>query len=228
MSPAFALEKAMQNHNQQKKITHHHLTKHRHRSVYHKKNLKKALPINVSKITNDDVTQLTDLANQGSNFNEQNSPNVFNPDSLQIDDWYSQKIQSLIQYATSLAGTPYRFAGGSPETGFDCSGYVSYVYKHELGIDLPHSASAISRIGSEISKAELKPGDLVLFKTLRRTFSHIGIYLGNHHFIHASSTKTGIVEISDMQDYYWARKFVGARRLKLIPTIQIANIENYG
>lgn len=125
----------------------------------------------------------------------------------------NEKIQSLLDYAMSLEGVSYRFGGESPQTGFDCSGYVQHVFEHEFGILLPHNAAAISRTSNKISKAELRPGDLVLFNTLGRTFSHIGIYLGNHRFIHANSRKTGVIEVANLQSRYWAKRFTAARRL---------------
>jgi cell wall-associated NlpC family hydrolase len=122
---------------------------------------------------------------------------------------------SLIDYALSLVGVNYKYGGLSPETGMDCSGFVSYVFLHAVGLELPHNAFAISREGRKISRNELKPGDLVFFHTLRRAFSHVGIYLGDNLFVHSASSKTGQVEISDMQDSYWSKRFNGARRLAL-------------
>ena len=122
-------------------------------------------------------------------------------------------VQKLLNYAVGLTGINYKFGGKSPETGFDCSGYVRYVFKQVGGMSLPHNALAISKVGEKISNNELRPGDLVFFTTLRRTISHVGIYLGNNQFIHASSTRTGVVEISDLRDSYWARTFDGARRV---------------
>ena len=119
----------------------------------------------------------------------------------------------VILYALSLTGTPYRYGGRDTERGFDCSGFVGHVFREVAGIDLPRSAEAIARLGRKIGLEELKPGDLVFFNTLRRAFSHVGIYLGNQQFIHASSSKTGDVMISSLREAYWARRFDGARRL---------------
>jgi cell wall-associated NlpC family hydrolase len=119
----------------------------------------------------------------------------------------------LIKYALSLIGVNYKYGGLSPETGMDCSGFVSHVFMHAAGLALPHNALAISLAGEKVSRNELKPGDLVFFNTLRKAFSHVGIYLGNNRFIHSSSSKTGQVEISDMTEDYWAKRFNGARRL---------------
>jgi cell wall-associated NlpC family hydrolase len=124
------------------------------------------------------------------------------------------KTQQLVDYAKRFLGTSYRFGGYSPATGFDCSGYVSYVYGHVAGIELPHSASAISRIGARVPRANLRPGDLVFFgHRFRRAVGHVGIYMGNNRFIHASSSRTGYVEISDLRERYWTRTFEGGRRL---------------
>lgn len=156
----------------------------------------------------DNQTKINDVITV-SNINSENE--------IQMSDASNERMQSFLNYVTSFVGAPYRYSGTSPETGFDCSGYVQYVYKHQFGVELPHNAAAISHYGDIIAKTNLRPGDLVLFKTLRRTLSHIGIYLGGHRFIHASSTRTGIVEISDLRENYWSRKFAGARRLQWGP-----------
>lgn len=122
-------------------------------------------------------------------------------------------IQELLLYALSLNGTHYKFGGRSTEGGFDCSGFVSHVFNKAAGVVLPHNTKAISNNGERVSKSELRPGDLVFFNTLRRAFSHVGIYLGDNRFIHASSSASGDVMISDMSENYWASRFNGARRL---------------
>ncbi len=121
----------------------------------------------------------------------------------------------LTLYALSLNGTAYRYGGNDPDSGLDCSGFVGHVFREVAGLDLPRSAQAISRLGRKIGIEELKPGDLVFFNTLRRAFSHVGIYLGNQQFIHASSSKTGDVMISSLREAYWAKRFDGARRIDL-------------
>lgn len=123
-------------------------------------------------------------------------------------------IPDVIMYALSMVGVNYKWGGQTPETGLDCSGFVSHVFSHAAGVALPHNAYAISRIGMKIHPLELQPGDLVFYKTLRKTFSHVGIYLGENRFVHASST-AGDIMISNMRDRYWARHFNGARRLQL-------------
>lgn len=130
-------------------------------------------------------------------------------------------MQNLLQFALKQNGVPYRRGGASPETGFDCSGFVRYVFDQAEGVTLPHSAMDISQIGERIKLAGLHPGDLVFFHLMRHSVSHVGIYLGNNRFIHAASKRTGSVVISNLTGY-WARHFKLARRLDL-PDVQSSN-----
>ncbi|OHC63632.1 MAG: hypothetical protein A2045_07925 [Rhodocyclales bacterium GWA2_65_20] len=114
--------------------------------------------------------------------------------------------------ALDLIGIRYRRGGTSPETGFDCSGFVGHVFKEGLGLYLPHSARQISAAGEAVAKSELQPGDLVFFNTMRRAFSHVGIYLGDNKFVHAPRTG-GTVRVEDMSESYWRKRFNGARRI---------------
>ena len=124
-----------------------------------------------------------------------------------------QRAREVLVNALSLTGIRYKYGGNSPETGFDCSGFVRYVFKQATSLTLPHSALAISQIGKTVPKNELQPGDLVFFNTLKATFSHVGIYLGNNRFIHSPS-KGGQVRVENMQDGYWAKHFNGAQRIE--------------
>ncbi len=121
--------------------------------------------------------------------------------------------QEIPLYALSLIGTPYKYGGNHPETGMDCSGFVSHVYRQIAGLQLPRNSQEISRHGAALEPFELQPGDLVFFNTLGRPFSHVGVYLGESRFIHASSSQTRTVMVSDMNQPYWSRRFDGARRL---------------
>ena len=118
----------------------------------------------------------------------------------------------LVANALGLIGVNYRRGGNTPDTGFDCSGMVRYVFQNALGLDLPRRAVEISRFGAKIDRNDLKPGDLVFYNTLRSTFSHVGIYLGGNRFIHAPS-RGSTVRIDDMTQSYWAARFSGARRV---------------
>jgi cell wall-associated NlpC family hydrolase len=118
----------------------------------------------------------------------------------------------VVVQALSLLGTPYRYGGTSPETGFDCSGLVWHVYSSALKKDLPRRSEDMGTVGRPVSRAELQPGDLLFFNTLRRSFSHVAIYIGAGRFVHAP-TKNGRVRIEGLGDPYWAKRFDGARRL---------------
>lgn len=120
-------------------------------------------------------------------------------------------VESTLDKALSLLGIRYRWGGNNPESGFDCSGFVSHVFREGLGLDLPRSAKAMSLAGEVVAKDELQPGDLVFFNTMRRAFSHVGIYLGDNRFVHAPR-RGGRVRIEDMNGRYWTKRFNGARR----------------
>lgn len=128
-------------------------------------------------------------------------------------------VAEVPMLAVSLVGSPYRFGGASPDTGFDCSGLVNYVFGQAAGIRLPRDSAAISQIAPPIDPQQLQPGDLVFFNTLDRAFSHVGIYLGENRFVHASSSRSGQVMVSDMQSNYWRSRFDGARRLTVAPRV---------
>jgi cell wall-associated NlpC family hydrolase len=115
-------------------------------------------------------------------------------------------------FAVSLVGAPYRNGGASPDAGFDCSGLVWYVYRQTAGLALPRSADGMGRASRPVAPDDMQPGDLVFYNTLGRTFSHVGIYIGEQRFVHAPSSG-GAVEIVSMQNTYWARRFSGARRV---------------
>jgi cell wall-associated NlpC family hydrolase len=124
----------------------------------------------------------------------------------------TQGVNDTLQKALDLIGIRYRRGGTSPTTGFDCSGFVKHVFAEGLGLVLPHSARAMAQSGDVVDKAELQPGDLVFFRTVRRAISHVGIYLGDHQFIHAPATG-GEVRVEDMRENYWVKHYAGARRM---------------
>ena len=114
--------------------------------------------------------------------------------------------------ALDLVGIRYRRGGTLPETGFDCSGFVGYVFREGIGLILPRTSREISRSGEVVKRSELQPGDLVFFNTMRRTFSHVGIYLGDNYFVHAPASG-GEVRVENMNAAYWGKRFNGARRI---------------
>lgn len=118
----------------------------------------------------------------------------------------------VVLRALSLLGVKYRFGGNTPESGLDCSGLVRLVFQDTIGAVLPRRSEEISRVGGTIGASELQPGDLVFFNTLRRAFSHVGIYIGNNQFVHAPSTG-GLIRVERLDGSYWAGRFDGARRL---------------
>ena len=125
---------------------------------------------------------------------------------------FTDRATSLAIEAMSLIGIHYRRGGTSPENGLDCSGLVRYVFKQSNNIDLPRTSAEMSRVGEQVDKKDLQPGDLVFFNTMRRTFSHVGIYLGDNKFIHAP-TPGSAVRIESMDLSYWKARFTGARRV---------------
>ena len=124
----------------------------------------------------------------------------------------SESATELAFMALSLLGTPYAYGGSSPDTGFDCSGFVAYVYARALEVSVPRRTSDLARAGIPIARGDLRPGDLVFHNTLGWPFSHVGIYLGEMRFVHAPSTG-GAVRVADMGLDYWTRRFDGARRI---------------
>ena len=120
--------------------------------------------------------------------------------------------RELVVRALSLLGVDYKFGGNTPETGLDCSGLVRYVFHEAAGLILPRRAEEISQAGETIGREQLVPGDLVFFNTLRRSFSHVGIYIGGGRFVHAPS-RGGEVRIESLSASYWQRRFNGARRM---------------
>ena len=129
----------------------------------------------------------------------------------------------LVMSAMNFLGVRYRRGGNSVDQGFDCSGFTRYVFENSLGLVLPRRADQQAKDSSlqSVKPAELKPGDLVFFNTMRRAFSHVGIYVGEGKFIHAPRTG-GEVRIEDMRQAYWAKLFNGARRPELPSTPQPA------
>ncbi|MDB5922748.1 MAG: peptidase [Betaproteobacteria bacterium] len=123
---------------------------------------------------------------------------------------FPSRARELALHALSQIGTRYHYGGSTPDEGFDCSGLVQYVYGR-AGILVPRTTEALSALGVPVTANELEPGDLVFFDTLRRPFSHVGIYIGDQRFIHAP-TSGGVVQLVNMRERYWQSRFDGARR----------------
>jgi cell wall-associated NlpC family hydrolase len=121
-------------------------------------------------------------------------------------------ISDLLLKGLELVGVNYRRGGNDPDAGLDCSGLVRIVFQDALGVGLPRTAKEMSAIGEKIERAQLQPGDLVFFNTMRRAFSHVGIYLGDDKFLHAPRPGAE-VRVDDLRGNYWTHRFDGARRI---------------
>lgn len=125
---------------------------------------------------------------------------------------HSVHKSELVSNAHLLLGTPYRYGGNRPSTGFDCSGFVQYAHA-TVGIDLPRTSRKQYRMGKQIKKRNLRTGDLVFFRIdTKKTISHVGIYIGNNKFIHAPSSGKR-VSIARLDNPYWQRHYDSARRV---------------
>ena len=112
--------------------------------------------------------------------------------SDRLADTVTGKSEELINRAMEVIGVRYRWDSELPQSGLDGSSFVGYVFKDKLGFLLPRKSTQMSRVGKPISREELQPGDLVFFNTMRLTFSHVGIYVGDNKFIHSPSKGTNV------------------------------------
>jgi len=130
----------------------------------------------------------------------------------QVGQTVTHRASDLVVTAMGFLGVPYKRGGNTAETGFDCSGFVRAMYQSTIGLVLPRRANEQAAATETIDKKDLRPGDLVFFNTMKRAFSHVGIYVGEGKFIH--SPKPGAqVRVEDMRQSYWHRRFDGARRV---------------
>lgn len=131
------------------------------------------------------------------------------------------RAADMVLTAMNFLGVRYKRGGTDADTGFDCSGFTRQVFETSLGLVLPRRADEQAKAAGlvNVKKDELQPGDLVFFNTLRRTFSHVGIYVGEGKFIHAPKPG-GEVRVENMNFAYWAKRFTGARRAE--PTMEQA------
>lgn len=122
---------------------------------------------------------------------------------------------SVLERGFTLVGTPYRYGGSSTRTGFDCSGFVGFVFRKEVGLELPRSTREMIKIDApKVARSELEPGDLVFFNNRGRgRVSHAGIYIGDDQFIHSSSSRSGGVRVDSLNDKYWRASFMQAKRV---------------
>jgi cell wall-associated NlpC family hydrolase len=128
---------------------------------------------------------------------------------------------SILERGMALIGTRYRMGGSSEKSGFDCSGFIGYLFREEAGMTLPRSTREMINVDAPVvARNKLKPGDLLFFSTNGRgRVSHAGIYLGDNQFIHSSSRRSGGVRIDSLGDRYWSKTFIEAKRaLAMAPT----------
>ncbi len=125
---------------------------------------------------------------------------------------YNSVRNDVTMVALSLLDTPYAWGGRGPATGFDCSGLVAHVMREGGGLRVKGSAADLGRMSRPIDRADLLPGDLVFFNTLGARHSHVGVYVGDGRFVHASNPRTG-VRIDALSSTYYAQRFEGAHTL---------------
>lgn len=150
-------------------------------------------PTNAAAAPENNASTITDLSSRGI-----------------LDNYIGQRI---VEYAKIYLGTRYR-SGGSTPKGFDCSGFVRYVYKY-FDINLAHCASSQAKLGKKVAEGDLKPGDLLFFDTNGRhkRINHVGIYIGGNRFINAESGSLRRVVISSLNEEYWANTYMYAKRI---------------
>lgn len=122
---------------------------------------------------------------------------------------------SILDRGFELVGTPYRYGGSSTKTGFDCSGFVGYLFREEAGINLPRSTREMIKLDAPlIARKDLEPGDVIFFNNRGRgRVSHTGIYIGDNEFIHAASRRSGGVRVDSLTDSYWRASYIEAKRV---------------
>ena len=124
----------------------------------------------------------------------------------------SSEGNDVVEFAKEYLGYKYVAGGSSPSTGFDCSGFTTYVFRN-FGVSLNRSSKDQIKNGTAVSKSNLQPGDIVIFKNQGKTaIGHVGIYIGNGNFIHAANKKEGVV-ITALSSSYYSQRYVGARRV---------------
>jgi cell wall-associated NlpC family hydrolase len=125
-----------------------------------------------------------------------------------------EAANDILFRAIGLVGTPYRYGGNTPDSGFDCSGLVDYVFRDVAAVSLPRTADDISRVeATEIGRNDLASGDLIFFGQ-RRHITHVGIYVGEGRFVHAPN-EGGTVRLDFLDGVYWRDHFAGAKRIAL-------------
>ncbi|MDD2055854.1 C40 family peptidase [Pseudomonas sp. GD03860] len=179
-------------------------------------------PVSQQQVQHPVSTQVSTQSSTASVFEEELATEE------ELQDFASSKpyqlpalADNILERGMSLIGTRYRFGGTSENTGFDCSGFIGYLFREEAGLNLPRSTREMINVKAPlVARNNLKPGDLLFFSTNGRgRVSHAGIYLGDDQFIHSSSRRSGGVRIDKLGDRYWSKTFIEAKRaLAMAPT----------
>ncbi len=125
-----------------------------------------------------------------------------------------RRVERLLDRGLQLVGTRYRYGGTSVKSGFDCSGFIGYLFHNEAGIRLPRSTRQMIRYDApKVAREELQPGDIVFFSTRRHgRVDHAGIYIGDNRFVHSASRRSG-VRVDRLDQGYWAPRYLQAKRV---------------
>lgn len=161
------------------------------------------------------VAVLTGCSSPGMRTSPDGPPSTSRPQADQQTPYnppYHPKRNDLALFAMSLLDTPYSWGGRGPATGFDCSGLVSHVYREAAGLPVKGTSADLGQKSRPIDRTSLQPGDLVFFNTLGARHSHVGIYVGDGRFVHASNPRTG-VRMDQLTNRYYAQRFEGAGTL---------------
>lgn len=149
-------------------------------------------------------------------------PPVVEPEAHEVVDFTDEETYELPSLADTvlergfeLVGTPYRYGGSSTKTGFDCSGFIGYLFREEAGITLPRSTREMIKLDAPlVARNELEPGDIIFFNNRGRgRVSHAGIYIGDDQFIHSASRRGGGVQVDSLTDRYWRSSYIEAKRV---------------
>lgn len=149
-------------------------------------------------------------------------PPAAEPEAHEVVDFTDEETYELPSLADTvlergfeLVGTPYRYGGSSAKTGFDCSGFIGYLFREEAGITLPRSTREMIKLDAPlVARNELEPGDIIFFNNRGRgRVSHAGIYIGDDQFIHSASRRGGGVKVDSLTDRYWRSSYIEAKRV---------------
>ncbi|WP_337955298.1 C40 family peptidase [Pseudomonas sp.] len=162
-------------------------------------------------------------------FEQQIEARLVELESQQLE----QLADSILNRGQQLLGTPYRYGGTSTKTGFDCSGFIGYLFHEEAGIKLPRTTREMVQLNApRVTRGELQPGDIIFFSTRGRggRVNHAGIYIGDQQFIHSASRRSG-VRVDRLDQGYWSTRYLQAKRVLTtdsVPTLNLAQLAGQG